>query len=61
MESVLVAYWLNGLGEELSSRVRAAFVADDGTPYVVVYDGHRRREFIILKESDCIAVRRESH
>lgn len=57
---VEVAYWENGFGEELSSRVRARFNADDGKPYVVVYEGYRLREFIILAESDCIVIRKES-
>jgi hypothetical protein len=56
---VEIAYWMNGLGEELSSRVRARFESDDGTPHIVVYEGHRRREFIVLAVSDCIVVRKE--
>jgi hypothetical protein len=55
---IKVAYWMNGLGEECSSRVRSAF-EDQGFEYVVVHDW-RSRELIVKRVDDCIAVRMES-
>lgn len=46
----LVAYWINGLGEECSSRVRSEFT-DNGVSYFVVYDW-RRRVLVVKPTTD---------
>lgn len=56
--NVLVAYWHNGLGEEMSSRVRTSFTDEEGETRLAVYSW-RERDFILIKQSDCIAVRHE--
>lgn len=59
---MIVAYWTNGLGEEMSSRVYSEFhnpeVGNDGR-HVVVWDW-RSRTFLVLHETDCIAIRNET-
>lgn len=54
-----VAYWINGLGEEMSSRVHARFTHGEHS-FVVVHDwreGTRGHGFIVMDETDLIALR----
>ena len=49
--AVSVAYWTNGLGEEMSSRVHAYWQHGDGE-FIVVHDwreGTRGHGFIVLE------------
>jgi hypothetical protein len=58
MTRIKVAYWTNGLGEEMSSRVHAEFTQGQ-TAYIVLHDwreGSRGHGFIVkpLVEVDLI-------
>lgn len=57
-ERVKVAYWMNGLGEECSSKVFAEFY-DEGEHWHVVRNW-RSREFEVISADDMITVRMES-
>jgi len=59
---VKVAYWMNGLGEEMSSRVHAEF-NDGDRHFIVVHDwreGTRGHGFIVLDRADGVLVRMET-
>ena len=45
-----IAYWINGLGEEMSSRVHSTFQDNSGESYIVVHDwreGTRGHGFVV--------------
>lgn len=57
-----IAYWMNGLGEEMSSRVHAYFKHGE-TEFVVVHDwreGTLGHGFIILETGKLDSLRLES-
>lgn len=57
-----VAYWTNGLGEEMSSRVHARFEHGEAA-FLVVHDwreGMRGHGFIVLEHTEAVIVRKES-
>lgn len=60
---VKVAYWSNGLGEEMSSRVHAEFEAYGDRHFIVVHDwreGSRGHGMIVLERNESVTVRMES-
>lgn len=62
MERITVAYWINGLGEEMSSRVHAEY-SHGGRGYVVVHDwreGTRGHGFIVLERNAALVIRKET-
>ena len=58
---VKMAYWTNGLGEEMSSRVYAEWGCYDGYFYVV-YDWRETRAcgFIVMAQEDFSLMRMEN-
>lgn len=57
-----IAYWTNGFGEEMSSRVHAEFT-HGGDRFLVVHDwreGSRGHGFIVLELTDAVTFRMET-